>query len=498
MRRWEALNDQQLALLKRIDAAEDLSGTAHSQLRHSANAVRDRGLITISKRGGSWQAEMTQAGRFYLDHGYHPDDPRRATQQPKSRPTTAPASQKSRGAATRPSLEPGPKPEPATKPKRPAPQATIVVAQQRRTEAADLVERLIADKLVIVNAPSDNELAQWRRIVDFAKRHGFVPEGFRIEKIRQWNRDRDLHIRLLKGSHNNVRHDAVGLPPVVVPEVLRSPHAVVAALRDNKGRLVMPAEVRRRCLLILQGLAAEATRRGHKITEESVPERHQRYYGYGARSDGPRYSRREGELNLVVEGFSCTVTIRQVSPQSDDPTKVERLVIALPAYRAEGRQHQWADGKRRTVEDSLAGLLRDVETRAAEDRQRQIDEVRAKAERKVKWEQAMRVAQQQAVEAHYADILDKQVQQWRRTKELRAYREALAQRLANPRPDDGDFTRAREWLAWIDRHIARTDPVESPPAMPAPPELTHDNVKPYLNGWSSHGPEAHLNTWQRR
>ena len=283
-----------------------------------------------------------------------------------------------------------------------------------------------------------------------------------------------------------------------MPEVLRSPHAVVAALRDDKGRLVMPAEARRRCLLILQGLAAEATRRGHRITEKSVHERHQRYYGYGVGSDGPRYSRRDGELNVVVEGFSCTVTIQQVSPQSSDPTKVERLVIALPAYRAEGRQHQWADGKRRTVDDCLAGLLRDVETRAAEDRQRQIDEARAKAERKVKWEQAMRVAQQQAVEAHYADILDKQVHQWRRTKELRAYREALEQRLANPLPDDGNFTRARKWLAWIDRHIARADPVESPPAMPDPPELTHDDVKPYLNGWSSHGPEAHLNTWQRR
>jgi hypothetical protein len=382
----------------------------------------------------------------------------------------------------------------ATKPKRLAPHATIAVAQRRRTEAIDLVARLVADKVVIIAAPSDNDLAQWRRIVDFAKRHDFVPEGYRIEKVRQWDCDRDLHIRLIKGSRNNVRHGTVALPPVAVPEVLRSPHAVVAAMHDDEARLVMPAEVRRRCLLILQGLAAEATRRGHTITEEPVPERYQRYYGYGSRSDEPRYSRRDGELNVVVEGFSCTVTLRQVSPQSDDPTKVERLAIALPAYRAEGRQFQWADGKRRTVEDCLAGLLRDVETRAAEGRQRQIDEARAKAERKVKWEQAMRLAQQQAVEAHYADILDKQVQQWCRAEELRAYREALAQRLANPLPDDGDFARARKWLAWIDRHIATADPVESPPAMPDPPELTHDDVKPYLKGWSSHGPEAHLNT----
>ncbi|WP_116201984.1 hypothetical protein [Amycolatopsis circi] len=499
MKRWEPLNERQLDLLKRVDAAEDLSGPAHNRLRHSANAVRDRGLITISKRGGRWQAEMTEAGRFYLDHGYHPDDPRHADKRSQTQTTASDAAPTPRGTAPRTPTVRDPDRVSSETPRRSAPQATIEAAEQRRAEAIDLVERLGTDKLVVVKAPSDDEIVRWRKVVDFAKRHDLVPEGHRIEKIRQWNRDRDLHIRLIKGSHANTRHDKTDLPSVPVPETLRSPHPVVARLRDDKARLVMPTDLRRRCLLILQGLAGEAARRGHKITDQPVSQHRQyQYYEYGTRSDGPRYSRREGELNIVVDGFSCTVTIQQVSPQSSDPDKTERLVVELPAYRSEGRQCRWADGKVRTVEDGLAALLHEVEVRAVEDRQREIDEARAKAERQVKWEQAMHVAQQQAVEAHYAKILDRQVGRWRRANELRTYREALKQRLANPRPDDGNLAGAREWLAWIDRHIAGTDPAETPPAMPDPPELTHDDLKPYLKGWSPYGPEAHLNSWQRR
>ncbi|MBB5152932.1 hypothetical protein [Saccharopolyspora phatthalungensis] len=498
MRRWDPLNENQLDLLKRVDASEDLSGPEHARLRHSANAVRDRGLITISKRGGVWRAEMTKAGRFYLDQGHHPDDPRYRNE--RAQPTTRKAA-RSKRQSSKPA-PPNQQDDEATgtstgKATPSAPHATVIAAQRRRAEALELVERLVADNLVVIKAPSEDKVAQMRKIVDFAKRHNLVPDGHHIEKTRQWNRDRDLHIRLHKGSHANTKSDTGNLPPVPVPESLRAPHPVVVALRDDQGRLVMQKELRRRCLLLLQGLAAEAAKRGHKITEQPVSERHH-HYGYGTRSGGPRYSRRDGHINLVVSDFSYTVTIRQLSPQSEDPDKARRLVIELPAYHSEGRQYRWTDAKLRTVEDGLAALLREAETRAIEDRQRQIDEERAKAERKVRWEQAMKLAQQKAIEAHYAKVLDEQVERWQRAKELRAYYEELEHRLANPRPTDGDLMPAHQWLSWINDHITREDPIEHPPAMPEPPRLRHDDLTPYLNGWSPHGPEGHLHSWQCR
>lgn len=71
MRRWDPLNDRQLQPLRRIAALEDLSGPEHGPLCLSGDALRDRGLVTISRRGGTWAATITPAGESYLRHGHH-------------------------------------------------------------------------------------------------------------------------------------------------------------------------------------------------------------------------------------------------------------------------------------------------------------------------------------------------------------------------------------------------------------------------------------------
>lgn len=489
MRRWDPLNKLQLAVLERVDASEDLRGPENGRIRHSANALRDRGLITISRRHGRWQAEMTEAGRFYLDHGHHPDHPRHTddgSKVEKAKQNRGTRTDERAPATTQTSRSR----EPTTSPK------TIRTAEKRRTEAAQLVERLTADSRVVIKAPTEDDIDHWRRVVDFAKRHGLVPDGHRIEKIRQWNRDRDLHINLVRGRHPNTRRTGVeDLPLVAVPQTLRAPHTVVGRLRDDSGRLVMPKDLRRRCLLILQGLAAEADRRGHKIKDCPVREEHRYYYGYS--SNGPNYSRRSGEVDVEIDSYRYTVTIQQESPQSANDEKVRRLQIELPAYRAEGRQYRWADRKTRSVEEALPAVLHELETRAKEDRQRDIDEARAKAERKVRWERAMAEAREQAIQARYADELENQAKRWRKARNLREYCAALEDLLC-----DGDLTvddpaGSRAWLAWIRDYIAKIDPLRKPPSMPREPQIRDEDLKPFLKGWSPHGPEAHLNSWQR-
>jgi hypothetical protein len=39
----------------------------------TAIALQNRRLVTVSKRGGVWRAEIVDAGRHYLTHGTYPD-----------------------------------------------------------------------------------------------------------------------------------------------------------------------------------------------------------------------------------------------------------------------------------------------------------------------------------------------------------------------------------------------------------------------------------------
>lgn len=58
-----------------------------------------------------------------------------------------------------------------------------VAMPPRRAKAQELVERLLAEGRVRITDPSDDEVAEWRRVVNYAKRHGMEPEGRRIEKV---------------------------------------------------------------------------------------------------------------------------------------------------------------------------------------------------------------------------------------------------------------------------------------------------------------------------
>ncbi|MFE6397513.1 hypothetical protein [Streptomyces alboflavus] len=363
----------------------------------------------------------------------------------------------------------------------------------RRAKATQLIEQLVAERQVIIHAPDEAQVVEWRRVIDFAKRHGLVPSGKRVEKFRMFNRTRDLQISLLDGLHPNAgRQTPDDAPQVPVPAQLRSPHPVVAALRDDEGRLVMPVEPRRRALRLFQGLAAEAVRRGHRVEETPVPDRYRsRGYSYNGRYMPPSYSRREGELDLVVDDFPYTVTIKQESPQAADPERSAKLMLEL-GYSRSARRRQWADRKRWTLEDVLGAVLQELESRAVEDAQRKVDEERAKGERKARWQEAMAAAKQQAIQAQLARVLGEQAVQWREVVVLCDYCEALEGRIAEAAESEvPEVASAREWLTWARSHIEAIDPLRRLPGMPTPRDPKPDDLKPYLTGWSPYGPESH-------
>lgn len=217
-------------MLGRVASGKESKEPWDSSEFRTSYALRDRELVTIKRSGSEVVAKVTKAGIFYIQRGHHPDDPAHSREKKTARGK-------------------------ATDGTRSASYADRPVALARRTKAKELIERLVRDLRVTFAEPDDATVTEWRRVIDYAKRHSLVPEGKHIESHRMWNRD--LQISLIEGSHpNSLRQRPDEAPPFHVPTQLRSPHPVVAALRDDEGRLVMPAPLRRRSLLLLQGLTA--------------------------------------------------------------------------------------------------------------------------------------------------------------------------------------------------------------------------------------------------
>ncbi|MFZ3494114.1 hypothetical protein ACODT5_12965 [Streptomyces sp. 5.8] len=213
MHRWSPLNDRQRELLRRLDGGEK-PGVASAE-RLSAYALRGRGLLVVVRSGGAVRTEVAEAGKFYLEHGHHPEDPRHAAALQE------------------------------TDKKTPVPHAEWPGARVRHARAA-------------ADGPAK-------------------------------------------------------APTIPVPAQLRTLHPVVAALKEDPFRPAVPAAVRSRALRLLQALCAEAVKRGHAVREHPVAE-HYRSRPYSSRgaSIPSRNSRREGELDLGVGGFTYTVTIKQL------------------------------------------------------------------------------------------------------------------------------------------------------------------------------------------
>ncbi len=66
------LNPRQVEVLRWIaDGCPD-GLMADFTYKTTSYALRNRHLVTVSKKGG-WQAAITESGRFYLEHGHYPD-----------------------------------------------------------------------------------------------------------------------------------------------------------------------------------------------------------------------------------------------------------------------------------------------------------------------------------------------------------------------------------------------------------------------------------------
>ncbi|WP_371098801.1 hypothetical protein [Streptomyces sanglieri] len=127
------------------------------------------------------------------------------------------------------------------------------IARARRAKAQELIERLVTEGRVRITDPDDDEVTEWRRLLNYAKRHGLEPAGKRIEKATHGGPGLELFLAASPHPNPRSQRSKVGGDPFPVPPRLGNPHPIVIALKGDERRLVMPSALRRRSLLLLQG-----------------------------------------------------------------------------------------------------------------------------------------------------------------------------------------------------------------------------------------------------
>ena len=468
----QQLSARQVEVLRWIaDGCPDGVMSGHTY-KTTALALQNRRLAAVSKRRGGWQAVITDAGRFYLANGTYPDLPAR------SKPASA----------VTPRRPPAPRPKPAATP----PSRTDGRQLPRQTRPAEeLIAAVIAAGGRLIVQRDRTGHGEYERFIRAAQRHGKVPAGKRLTgKALPWP---DMEIRLEEA----VSGSDPDLLPVPVPEKVGRYHPVVVRFRDQSDRHEVSKAVLPRALRLLHALVTEAERRGYQVA--NAPGRRTSY----GRDDWT--GARDGHITITINGHEHALRLLEIGlpsrthwgrthyhsreryPQSGSGD----LSIEICGYSGrEGRQMRWADRKKWTLDDKLPDVLREVEIRAAEDEHRAREAERAAAQRRQQWEAAIAQAKQALIEAHRAEHLHQQVENWRQARHLRDYVAAMKLTVETNPPIDKQA--ALDWIAWAEAHVADLDPLATPLAMPEPPEATPDALQPFLKGWSPYGPDRSL------
>jgi hypothetical protein len=237
-----------------------------------------------------------------------------------------------------------------------------------------------------------------------------------------------------------------------MPNDLNNAHPVVTALQNDCGRLAMPGSVRHRALLYLHGLIREARRRGHTVCDRPVAAHHRGKINTYGRPDRPDYSRREGELDIVVNGVTATIEITEKHPEATDERFGRLVVITHPAYLSRHRSYRWSDGVRNRIECSVSAVLGELEQRARE-------VLLEREQQHAAWHEAMQRAREMATQAHYATTLNEQASNWHHARELRDYSEALQQRIHDAQQHSEPIHDAQQWATWAQQYAASIDPL---------------------------------------
>ncbi|HVW46838.1 MAG TPA: hypothetical protein VHA76_07290, partial [Solirubrobacterales bacterium] len=433
----------------------------------SAAALRARGLVRIRGRGQTWNAELTDRGRAFLD-GSAASRPT----SPRSRPARLPATDRG-----------------------PHPSSTRVLDRP-----SSKTEQLVADVIAASGRLAlPDETAKggvnWRQRAYAAQRHGKVPDGKRLVV----SRGREGFVIELK---DGLTGNELGAEEIHVPARLTKYHRVARQFRDHTDLQQISRKALSRALRIIHALAVEIERRGHQIECANAPPTDR----YGRRE---RNAKDSAHLLVTVKGHEIGLRIYEKGvglrgtweqqkayyeenrlnfhlgylpsrPTAYDKDATGQLNISLLGYSP--RQTTWGDRKRWRLDDRLGQVLRELETQADEAEERRLAREREEAERQRQWEAAMADAKRRFLEDHRLDVLRRRVRAWQAADAIRAYCDAVEARY-------GEAATQPDTAAWLELAREHADRLQRLPTMPADPEINNEGLKPYLGSWSPYGPD---------
>lgn len=149
-------------------------------------------------------------------------------------------------------------------------------------------------------------------------------------------------------------------------------------------------------------------------------------------------------------------------------------------------QDTWTDAAGTPLEDQLGALMTRIEEHAAEQVNRQAEELRQLQEQRRRWDAAKVTAHRDYIEDHLRATIADRVEAGHEARDMRAYSEAIADHAAEL--SARDRRRALEWAAWIRGYAEEIDPVRTAAGLPVVPEPTDRDLRPYLkraghSGW---------------
>lgn len=514
MYRWSPLNDRQLALLTRIGAGTDPVTSESPELAHTARALKGRGLITMPKHGGKWQATITDDGRFYLEHGHHPDRPEPAPR--KQRPTAADPTLK---AAAPPSHRATPPPE-----AKPAPARPSKPPRQSPAEigAALIAEVQKADRFLRVPDPSNEERARYRRAFDAARQ--CAPQGYHLkysgrakgdfflgllrvtgEDDTEWNRIRLARSRVITDVEDVIAavtadHSAFEISDEVFPRVVSLLRLLAERALTRHGEISVSKKRRQaRPLLTIHGRTYEISFTERQKQVRYVPTQPGRRTYDWQRVNPAHRLEPSGELDLVVSqgsGYSYRHSWKKEwadtakKPLEDQIDSVFRALKANAEAEEKARLAHEAEQQRQREEREQHEEER-RRREAKEQEERRLQEAEAKERTRREWEAAISAATIQAVDAARVDQFGTALTQWRAAGEMRAFCAALDE-AASVAGHTHEAERLREWSAWGKAEADRLDPTAAGKGLTAHSfhaEPTGDQLRPFLNGWHPQRPE---------
>jgi hypothetical protein len=457
------LTEQQLELLRWIDAGCPAGVVDGTSYRISVRALQRRDLVRVSGSGDGWRARITKEGRAYL-RSVDGDDP--------------PVPRQANGSVT-----------------------------QRLVDDVVAAGGVLRVSRRRWNQPGSVDYAGRARLAEL---HRKVPAGKRLTVAVSGD---ELEISLVEAPGR----PGPELVPVPVPQRVGRYHEAARVFRQrSECHEVSRALLPRTCLLV-HAIAVEAEQRGWgAAAPDPTPNR----YGY-VRWTGTKH----GHLAISASGYEFRLRIQEdgvctrgpweeaatryrnvrrdiwpyegrdlpTGPYDGNATGRLKLELFAEGYwLSRGRQSRWADGKRWTVEERLPHLFREIEERIADALQAAQDKRiagegaaeaarREAEERERQWNLLMEQARERLVVASRATRLRAELGAWQEADAIHRYCDAIEERHCGEDPS--------EWVAWCRSYAERLDPLSDPPLMPIPPDPTPEALQPHLpTGWSAHGP----------